>query len=310
MPLHPQIEAFLAMQAAAGTPPLQEQTIEMARAGYVALAEAVGPGPDLFAVRDENIPGPDGNSIPLRIYRPSDENNLAVLLYIHGGGWVIGDLDTHDEVCRALAHDAGVIVVAVHYRLAPEHPFPAAVHDCYAALEWISANAQTIGADAQRIAVGGDSAGGNLAAVISQIARDREGPEIQLQLLIYPATDMTQAHASIETNGEGMVLTQLGMQWFRGHYLPDSLEWTNPMASPLHAQDLSKLPRALVITAEYDPLRDEGEDYAGRLKSAGTEVEVKRYDGMVHMFYQLSALVDAGQEAIDQSVGALKRALR
>ncbi len=310
MPLHPQIEAFLAIQAASPAPPIQEQTPEMAREGYLALAAAVGPGPDLMSVRDETIDGPDGNPLPLRIYTPSDKTGLPILVYYHGGGWVIGDLDTHDQVCRVLAKDAEVIVVSVDYRLAPEAPFPAAVHDCYAALQWVETNAETLGGDALRIAVGGDSAGGNLAAVISQLARDREGPEIRFQLLIYPATDMAQSHPSIEENGEDMVLTKHHLRWFRDHYIPDSLEWTNPLASPLLADDLCRLPPALVITAEYDPLRDEGEDYARRLRAQNNQVEVKRYDGMVHIFYQLAAMVEDGQAAIDQSTAALRRALR
>lgn len=310
MPLDPQIEEFLAAQAQAPATPIEEQTPEMAREGYLALAESVGPGPDLYAVRDSSIARSDGTAIPIRVYSPTDETDLPILVYYHGGGWVIGDLETHDQVCRCLAQGTEAVVVSVDYRLAPEHPFPAAIHDAYAALEWVAAKAEEIGGDALRLAVGGDSAGGNLAAVVAQMARDQEGPEISFQLLIYPAVDMTQGHPSIQENGEGYILTRAYMQWFRTHYLPDSLQWTNPLASPLHAQTLSQLPPALVITAEFDPLRDEGEEYAAQMKSQGVEVEVKRYDGMVHLFYQLAVMVDAGRTAIDHSVRSLRRALR
>lgn len=314
MPLDPQVAAFLETQAAAATekgiPPIQEQTPEMARAGYRALADAMGPGPDLFDVEDRAIPGPDQNRIPIRIYRPSKKKDLPILIYYHGGGWVIGDLDTHDQVCRMLADGAQTVVVAVDYRLAPEHPFPSAVRDAYAALEWVERHAEQLGGDALRLAVGGDSAGGNLAAVVSQLAKERGGPDIVFQLLIYPAVDMTQSHPSVEENGEGYVLTRDHMTWFRAHYLADSLEWTNPQASPLHSEDLRGLPPALILTAEFDPLRDEGEEYARRLKAAGVAVHVERFDGQVHIFYQLAPIVDAARRAIDKSVAALRAAQR
>lgn len=314
MPLDSQIAAFLETQAAAaeenGIPPILEQTPEMARAGYRALAEAMGSGPDLFDVEDRTIPGPDQNQIPVRIYRPSKKKDLPILVYFHGGGWVIGDLDTHDQVCRMLSDGAQTIVVAVDYRLAPEHTFPAAVRDAYTALEWVERHAQELGGDALRLAVGGDSAGGNLAAVVSQLSKERGGPEIVFQLLVYPAVDMTQSHPSVEENGEGYVLTKDHMTWFRGHYLPDSLEWTNPQASPLHFEDLRGLPPALIITAEFDPLRDEGEEYARRLKAAGVAVQIERFEGQVHIFYQLAPIVDAARRAIEKSVAALRAAQR
>ena len=314
MPLDPQVAAFLETQAEAaqahGIPHILEQTPEMARLGYRALAEAMGPGPDLFDVEDRTIPGPDQNEIPIRIYRPAKKKDLPLLIYYHGGGWVIGDLDTHDQVCRMLSEGAQAIVVAVDYRLAPEHPFPAAVRDAYAALEWVDRHAESLGGDALRLAVAGDSAGGNLAAVVCQLAKERGGPDIVFQLLIYPAVDMTQSHPSVEENREGPVLTRDHLTWFRGHYLADSLDWTNPQASPLHSEDLRGLPPALIITAEFDPLRDEGEEYARRLKTAGAAVQVERFDGQVHIFYQLAPIVDAARRAIEKSVAALRAALR
>lgn len=314
MPLDPQVAAFLETQAEAqeenGIPPILEQTPEMARSGYRALAEAMGPGPDLFDVEDRTIPGPDQNEIPIRVYRPSNKKNLPILVYFHGGGWVIGDLDTHDQVCRLLCDGAQTLVIAVDYRLAPEHAFPAAVRDAYAALDWTERHAEKLGGDALRIAVGGDSAGGNLAAVVCQLAKERSGPEVVFQLLVYPAVDMTQSHPSVEENGDGYVLTKDHMTWFRSHYLADSLEWTNPQASPLHSEDLRGLPPALIITAEFDPLRDEGEAYARRLRAAGVEVQTERFEGQVHIFYQLSPIVDAAGRAIEKSVAALRAAQR
>ncbi|MDQ1375382.1 MAG: acetyl esterase, partial [Actinomycetota bacterium] len=238
--------------------------------------------------------------------RPSDRRPLPVLVFFHGGGFVIGDLDTHDQVCRQLANGSHAIVVAVDYRLAPEHPYPAAPDDCFAATTWIHEHATELGGDPTRMAVAGDSAGGNLAAVVAQEARDKGGPPLKAQILIYPATDLSMQHPSITENGEGYLLTKEGMDWFMGHYAPDV---DDVRCSPLAAVDLSGLPPALVITAEFDPLRDEGEAYAAHLREAGVPVVLSRYDGMIHGFFQLGVLLDAGTKAVDEAARALAAAL-
>ncbi len=307
MPVHPEVQAFLDAQAAAEAPPINEQTPEMAREGYLAIAEAVGPGPDMHSVTDRTIPGPDGE-IAIRAYRPSAEASLPVLVYYHGGGWVIGDLDTHDHACRDLAAGSGCLVVSVDYRLAPEHVFPAAVDDSYAALEWVAENAGSLGGDPARLAVGGDSAGGNLSAVMCLLARDRGGPKISYQMLIYPAVDMNFAFASIDENAEGYVLTKDHMTWFRGHYMAGG-DLDDPRASPLLAESLEGLPPALIVTAEFDPLRDEGEAYGEALRKAGVPVQVTRYDGQVHVFFQLTPILEGGRAAMREACEALRSAL-
>ena len=274
MALDPQVQAFLEAQAEAAAeappPPILEQTPEMGREGYEALAEAVGPGPDVAEATDRSIPGPSGD-IELRIYRPNvtesstSSGPSGTLVYYHGGGMVIGDLDTHDHACRELCSGAECVVVSVDYRLAPEHPFPAAVDDSFAALEWVADNISELGGDAARIAVGGDSAGGTLTAAMSLKARDAGGPNLVFQLLIYPWLDMTMASASIDENADGYVLTRDHLVWFRDHYLGDLGSSNDPMASPIFASSHADLPPALVITAEFDPLRDEGRAYAGKL---------------------------------------------
>ena len=313
MPLHPQVEAFLQMQAAAaeeaGIPPITEQTPEMARAGYAALGQSLGSGEDVETL-DRTIPGPAGE-IPIRVYSPDGEGPHGVLVYYHGGGWVIGDLDTHDHACRALCHGAGCVVVSVDYRLAPEHRFPAAVDDSWAAFLWVAENAAEIDADPERIAVGGDSAGGNLAAVVSILARDAGGPTPIYQLLVYPGVDMKMGHPSVEENGEGLVLTKDHMHWFRAHYLGDGLDElvNDPRVSPLAAASHENLPPAHVVTAEYDPLRDEGEAYAKALEGSGVPVTVKRWDGMVHVFFQLVPILDDSKACMQDVCERLKKAL-
>ncbi|MEM6703535.1 MAG: alpha/beta hydrolase [Acidobacteriota bacterium] len=308
MPLHPEVQAFLDAQAQIEAPPISEQTPEMAREGYRATAEAIGPGPEMNSVADRTIAGPAGE-IALRIYRPTAEDGLPLLVYYHGGGWVIGDLDTHDRACRELAEGSGCVVVSVDYRLAPEAPFPAAVDDSYAALEWVAAHAEEFGGDARRLAVGGDSAGGNLAAVLCLLARDRGGPKIAFQLLVYPAVDMRFAHASVDENGEGYVLTKEHMAFFRGHYMPPEADLEDPRASPLLADSHEGLPPALVITAEFDPLRDEGEAYGAALNADGVPVEVSRYDGQVHIFFQLTPMLEGARRAMKEACDALEESL-
>jgi len=230
-----------------------------------------------------------------------------VLVFYHGGGFVIGDLESHDGLCRSLTNGAGCVTVAVDYRLAPEAKFPAAVEDCYAATQWVAENAARLNADANRLAVGGDSAGGNLSAVISILARDRRTPRIIFQLLIYPATDITCSAPSHKTNTE-YVLTPADIRWFMGHYLRNEADRINPMASPTFAASFSALPPALIITAEFDPLRDEAEDYGQKLRAAGVPVQVSRYEGMVHGFVSMADMLDKGKQGAAEAAAALKKA--
>jgi acetyl esterase len=235
--------------------------------------------------------------IPVRIYWPQGEAaRRPVVVYFHGGGFTLCTLDTHDPTCRMICADAGVVVVSVDYRLAPEHPYPAAVEDAYAATRWVYEHAGELGADPARLVVAGDSAGGNLATVTCLKARDEGGPPIALQVLVYPATDAAQDTPSYVENGEGYFLTTAHMRWYWDCYQPDRARRAEPYSSPMNA-DVTGLPPALVITAEHDPLRDEGEAYAARLRAAGVEVESVRYDGMFHGFFGLGALLPAAKEA-------------
>lgn len=245
---------------------------------------------------DEAADGP-GGPIPLRLYTPRAPGPRPGLIWFHGGGWVTGSLDSHDGLCRQLALDTGAVVVAVDYRLAPEHRFPAAVEDALAATRWVADRAARLGIDAGRLAVGGDSAGGNLAAVVSAIARDG-GPPLCWQLLVYPITDCDLDTPSYRENAVGYLLTRAGMAWFWDHYLPDPASRAHPHASPLRAPDLSNLPPAYVITAEYDPLRDEGESYARRLRDAGVPTRLDRFEGMVHGFLRRTDRLDRSHEAL------------
>jgi acetyl esterase len=292
--------------AASGMPALSAGSPQDARALMEGLREMMGPGEEVASVEDRTVPGPAGD-IPVRIYRPAGNKPQPVLVYFHGGGWVIGNIESHDGTCRSLANRSGATVVSVDYRLAPEAVFPAAVDDCVAVTKWVGANGGALGVDSSRLAVGGDSAGGNLAAVVALAARDTGGPPIAFQLLIYPAVDARMGWPSISENGEGYLLTEVDMKWFYGHYAPDITDWR---MSPLLADDLSKLPPALVLTAEYDPLRDEGEAYAKALKKAGSKATVKRYDGLIHGFFGMSSLIDAAKVAVDDAAKALKKALK
>jgi acetyl esterase len=305
MPLDPQAQALLDQFAALGGQPLSSMSVADARRAMMLLASMRGEPPPIGNAVDRHIPGPAGE-IPVRIYTPAGTAPLPLLLYFHGGGWVLGGIETHDATCRELANGAGSVVVSVDYRLAPEHKFPAAAEDCYAATQWAVAHAAEVGADARRVAVAGDSAGGNLAAVVSQMARDRGGPVLVFQLLVYPATAAAFDTPSYRDNAEGYLLTTADMRWFWGHYLADEADAASPYASPLRAARLAGLPPALVITAEFDPLRDEGEQYGQRLDDAGVPARVSRYDGMIHGFFGMTHLMDKARAAVQEACTNLR----
>ena len=307
MGLDPQARALLDEVAALGLPAFHTLSVAEARRATAAMAALQGEPEPIARVENRNIPGPAG-AIPVRIYTPSGDAPLPVLVYYNGGGWVIGSLETHDGTCRSLANAAGCVVVSVDYRLAPEHKFPAAAEDAYAAAVWIAEHAAALGADAARLAVGGDSAGGNLAAVVSLMARDRGTPRLVYQLLVYPVTDGACDTASYEENADGYFLTRDMMRWFWNHYLAAAGDRRDPYHSPLRAARFNGLPPALVITAEFDPLRDEGEAYAERLRAAGVPVQLTRYHGLVHGFFGLGAVLDQAKTAMAEASGGLRAA--
>jgi acetyl esterase len=307
MPLDPQAKALLDVINAVEGPALHELSPTEARQVYAQLSAGRTSDDPVGSVEDRSVPSPDGE-VPIRIYRPQGDGPFGVCLFFHGGGWVIGDIDTHDAQARSLASRSGCAVVSVDYRLAPEHVFPGPLEDCFAATTWVVEHAGELGFDPARVAVAGDSAGGNLAAAVSILARDRGGPDLAFQLLVYPATDHSFSQASYLENAEGYFLTAAAMRWFSAHYLADG-EPTDPLAAPLHAPDLSNLPPALVITAEYDPLRDEGEAYGDRLVEAGVPCTIRRYDGMIHGFLGLAHLLDQGATALDEASSALREAI-
>ncbi len=284
--------------------PLPEAREEMRRTARIFA----GPQIPLERVEDLSVPGPAGD-LPVRLYRPAGARTPAPLVvYLHGGGWVTGGLDTHDGCCRYLADRAGVLVLAVDYRLAPEHPFPAAVEDAVAAFRWAVAKAADIGADPERVAVAGDSAGGNLAAVVSQVTTAEGGPRPALQVLVYPVTDLSAKHPSYRLFTDGFFLTEAQMDWYRGHYIGDE-DGTDPRISPLLAEDLTGLPPAYIATAGFDVLRDEGEAYARRLQAAGVPTTLRRHPGLVHGFTGAASLGRTPGRAVDEIASALRWAL-
>ncbi len=305
MPLDPQAQYVLEQLASLGLPPNHTVSPEQARINGQMRARAAGQ--EVAKVEDRLIPGL-GPEIPARIYTPEGPGPFPILVWFHGGGWVVGDLDTADGTARHLTVGAGCVTVSVDYRLAPETKFPGAADDCYAATVWAAQNVAQLNADASRIAVWGDSAGGNLAAVVSQMVRDRGGPSLAFQLLVYPVTDRNFDTDSYRQNAEGYLLTKDGMEWYWDHYLRDPAEARQAYAAPLQANDFSHLPAALVITAEFDPLRDEGEAYAQRLQAAGVATKYSRYDGMIHGFFGMSAVLDQGKQAVDEAAAALHQA--
>ena len=308
MALDPAAAGLLEQMEAAGMPPLNELSPSEARAAAAGFAELGGPGDEVATAEDRTISGPAG-PIPVRVYTPkSGSAPRPALVYLHGGGWVLGDLEMVDAICRSVANRAECVVVSVDYRMAPEHKFPAPLDDCYAAVTWVAEHAGEIGADPARLAVGGDSAGGNLSAAVALRARDEGGPALRLQLLVYPVTDHSFDTASYKENGEGYLLTKDMMVWFWDHYLAKANDSDNPLASPLRAKDLSGLPPAQVFTAEFDPLRDEGEAFAARLAAAGVPVNHTRYDGQIHGFWTMLAVMPAAGAAADEASAALRRA--
>jgi acetyl esterase len=308
MALDPDAERVLEMVRASGRPPYETLSPAEARALFLAGREvlALDPAP-VAVVRD--IAGPGG--VPLRLYRGAGTDAadvLPALVYFHGGGWVIGDLDSHDSVCRHLANAARCAIVSVDYRLAPEHKFPAAVEDCFAATSWAAAEATSLAIDRDRIAVGGDSAGGNLAAVVSLLARDRGAPRLRYQILAYPAVEASMAHPSIARFAEGFLLTRATMQWFYDCYLRSPADVEDWRASPLRAADLSGVPPALILTAGFDPLCDEGEAYARRLQDHGVDVDHRHYPDQIHGFLSAGKIIRAAVPALDEIANALTAA--
>ncbi len=309
MALDPQVKTVLDQMASLNGPPIQELGVTEARALLESLAAIGGPPAEVASVEDRTFSGPAGD-VPVRIYRPTDDAGpQPVLVWFHGGGWVLGSIEGSDLTCRNLAAQSGVVIVSVGYRLAPEHPYPSGLDDCYAALVWVTATAGDLGVDPDRVAVGGDSAGGNLAAVVALAARDRGGPAVRFQLLVYPVTDALMSHPSVRDNGQGYMLTDDSMKWFIELYLGERGDPKDPLVSPVYADDLSGLPPALVITAEYDPLRDEGEAYGTRLQQDRVAAKVSRYDGMIHGFFSMGAIVDAARRATAEAADALRGAL-
>jgi acetyl esterase len=309
MPLHPQVQALRDQIERDRPPGLYDLSIEQARAADLSsVLAAAGTAEPVAEVRDLRIPGEAGH-IPARMYRPAAAAaGGPVLVYFFGGGWSLGTLDTCDGVCRRLANAVPCVTVSVGYRLAPEHKFPAAVHDCHAGAAWVAAHAAELGADAARLAIAGDSSGGNLAAAVALLARERGGPVIRHQLLVYPNTDYLADTASMREGTDQRFFNVTSVRWYWSMYLASPADGASQLASPLRAADLRSLPAATVITAEYDPLRDEGEQYARRLAASGVPAETIRYDGMVHGFFTMIGTLDTAGAAVSAAASRLRRA--
>lgn len=302
MALDPQVTAYLELMASG--PPVDAQTPAEARANSERAAPALsGPGPELARVEDVDLGG-----VPGRLYVPDEPGGPPpVVLWFHGGGWVVGSLETLDVTCRRLAQASGCALVSVDYRLAPEHRYPAAVEDAWAATRYLADHGRELGLDPDRLVVGGDSAGGNLAAVVALKARDA-GLPLCLQVLVYPVVDCDLETASYRRNATGFGLTRAAMEWYWSHYCPDPERRREPDASPLRAPSLAGVPPALVVTCDLDPLLDEGEAYARRLEAEGVPVTLSRYEGMVHGFVRLFALIDRSQELIAEVAARIRDA--
>ena len=304
--LAPDMRAILEGLAAMGGPPLESLPVAEARQAARGLNQLAGTPEPVANIENRKIPG-RGGEIPIRIYTPEGSGPCPGVVYFHGGGWVICDLDTHDNVCRAIARRAGAVVVAVDYRLAPEHRFPAALEDCLDVTRWVAANATSLRIDSRRLVVAGDSAGGTMATVIATKARDAGSPAIALQVLVYPAINLSAADTSSHQEfAEDHFLTRSVMEWFVSQYFAKETDKMNPDASPKFIKDLRGVSRALVITAECDPLCDEGEDYAKRLQESGVPVTLTRYDGMIHPFLNFLGASPTAQKAVDQIAAAIR----
>ena len=311
MTYDPDTQIVLDMMRAANRPAFETLTPDEARAAYMASREILQPAPeDVTEARDITAPGPLGD-IPLRVYRPlgtTESETLPVLVYYHGGGWLLGGLESHDVVCRRMANLARCAAVSVDYRMAPEHKFPAAVRDCAAATQWVVDNAGLLHVDRHRVAVGGDSAGGNLAAVMALMARDGTLPPVVFQLLIYPATDMMMVSRSSQTVREGVPLTSATMKWFIDHYMRDDSDRLDWRASPLRVASVAGTAPALVLTAAADPLRDEGIAYAERLEREGVRVKLLHFSDQIHGFLSMGKIIRASEVSMQMMAAALRQA--
>jgi acetyl esterase len=308
MPLDPQVQALRQRRAQSNAVPLYAMSVEQARAEDLrSIQESAGDPEPVAEVTEKDIPGPGGD-LRIRIYRPDRDGPLPALVYFFGGGWTLGTIDTCDGICRSLTNAVGCATISVGYRLAPEHKFPAAVDDCYAAVRWLDDNADTLSLDRGRLAVGGDSAGGNLAAAATLLVRDRGGPALVHQLLVYPNTDYRSDTPSLRENTDPLLFNRTSVGWYWQQYLRTPADGAHPLASPLPAPDLRGLPPATVLTAEYDPLRDQGEEYAQRLRQAGVPVEATRYAGMVHGFFAMSGVLDPAVRAMAHAAARLRAA--
>ncbi len=309
MPLDLQAQALLARRTALADPPLHTMTATDARAVINSSIDTATPREDVAAVENREITGQHG-PIPVRIYTPEGQGTFPILMYFHGGGWVVCSIETHDAWSRHITNMIGCIVVSVEYRQAPEHMFPAAVDDCYAATQWAATHAASFNGDGRRIAVAGDSAGGTLATVVCLLARDQDGPTLAYQVLITPATDYYNLTLpSYRDNASGYGMDTADMIWLMDLYLPPDVDRDDPRAFPLRAKDLTGLPPAMVITAEFDTLRDDGDLYAARLQEAGVSVIWARYEGMIHNFPLAYAVLDRGEQAVADIASALRSAL-
>ncbi|CAK9001268.1 Carboxylesterase NlhH (NLH-H) [Durusdinium trenchii] len=306
MPLDPDVVRFLDELSQAGPGLASPLSVATARS---SIQPDVSPEALAVSTEDRTASRGDAPTVPVRVYRPTNvDGAVPTVVYYHGGGWVVGSIETHDRLCREMCAASGAVVVSVDYRLAPEHPFPAAFEDAFTATSWAAEEIATLGGNPERLLVAGDSAGGNLAAAVCLQARDQRGPRIALQLLIYPIVDHDFDRPSYVDRADGYFLTRRTMEWFWDHYVPHRDDRDNPLASPIKAESLEGLPPALVVTAEYDPLRDEGFEYAERLRAAGVSVDYTDYDGMIHGFLRRFDQFERSRVLLEELAQAIKSA--
>lgn len=309
MPLHPQAATFLDQLNQLNSPPMELMPIEMTRRALILTSRVRMAPAKLGKIETRTIAGPDGTSLRVRIYWPDGPGPFPACLYFHGGGWVLNTIETHDDLVQRLTEASGCAFVSVDYRLAPEHKYPAAIEDAYAALQWLAGTAEELHVDSQRIAVCGDSAGGNIAAALCLMTRDRGGPPVCFQALIYPITDCDLDRPSYHENATGYFLTRSQMEWFWQHYIADPEQRQHPYASPLRASTLQGLPPAFILTAEFDPLRDEGEAFAAALTEAGIPVLLHRVPGMIHAYIKRVDQFEDALASIRMTGEALRQAM-